>query len=62
MYTDKDGPILIEVNPRAGGGPSREFHLGVRGVDMFINFFLATLNIPINPPRTPPKMAATGYI
>ena len=62
MYTEKDGAILIEVNPRAGGGPSREFHLAVRGVDMMINFFLSHMGIPINPPRTPAKLAATGCV
>lgn len=62
MYTEKDGAILIEVNPRAGGGPSREFHLAVREQDPMINFFLSHMNIPINPPRVPAKIAAIGYV
>jgi hypothetical protein len=62
MYTEKDGAILIEVNPRAGGGPSREFHLAVREQDPMINFFLSHMNIPINPPRVDAKIAAIGCV
>lgn len=61
MYTDKDGAILIEVNARAGGGPSREFHLSVNGIDMMLNAFLAHMGIPINPPRNLHQIAAIGY-
>lgn len=62
MYTDKDGAILIEVNARAGGGPSREFHLSVNGVDMMLNSFLSHMGIPINPPRNLHQIAAIGYV
>ncbi|KNC79247.1 hypothetical protein SARC_08357 [Sphaeroforma arctica JP610] len=49
MWT-KRGPRLIEVNPRMGGGPVPQFHQDVYGCDMYMNFFLALCNIPINPP------------
>eukprot|EP01134_Creolimax_fragrantissima_P002773 CFRG2773T1 len=51
MYT-KDGPMLIEVNPREGGGPIQEFYLDVYGVDLYANFFLSLCGIEINPPRS----------
>ncbi|KNC79057.1 hypothetical protein SARC_08544 [Sphaeroforma arctica JP610] len=49
MWTKK-GPRLIEVNPRMGGGPVPQFHMDAYGVDMYLNFFLALCDIPINPP------------
>lgn len=46
-------PMLIEVNPRMGGGRTHMWHKQVWGVDLFDNFFLASCNVPINPPRAP---------
>eukprot|EP00123_Amoebidium_parasiticum_P011214 comp20581_c0_seq1/m.26497 comp20581_c0_seq1/g.26497 ORF comp20581_c0_seq1/g.26497 comp20581_c0_seq1/m.26497 type:complete len:488 (-) comp20581_c0_seq1:288-1751(-) len=66
-FVDADGetlgqPLLIEVNPRMGGGRTHLFHKEVYGVDIFENFFLSALNIPINPPRASvPKCAIGDY-
>eukprot|EP01135_Chromosphaera_perkinsii_P009972 Nk52_evm7s1992 gene=Nk52_evmTU7s1992 len=50
-YTTTQGPMLIEVNPRMGGGVVREFNQWVFGVDLFENFLLSAAGIPINPPQ-----------
>eukprot|EP00126_Sphaerothecum_destruens_P000160 Sdes_comp10199_c0_seq1m1813 len=56
-----DGPQLIEVNPRMGGGPVCEFNLDVHGVHMFENFVLSALGIPINPPRAAVPLCYTSH-
>jgi len=57
IYTE-EGAQLIEVNPRVGGGSDQAFHKGVMKVNLMENFFMALLNIPINPvvPEKPYKM------
>ncbi|KNC86072.1 hypothetical protein SARC_01764 [Sphaeroforma arctica JP610] len=50
MYTEY-GPALLEVNPRVGGAEIQNFHERVFGVNPNLNFLLALLDIPINPPR-----------
>jgi len=51
-------PLLIEVNTRMGGGRTYQFHKEVWGVDIFLNFFMSCLNIPINPPRPEQPLCA----
>eukprot|EP01134_Creolimax_fragrantissima_P006282 CFRG6282T1 len=51
------GPVLIECNPRVGGGSIFDLHLQVYGVDPSVNFFLSAMGIPINPPRSETPMA-----
>eukprot|EP00126_Sphaerothecum_destruens_P007358 Sdes_comp19815_c0_seq1m11958 len=50
MKYTPDGPRLIEVNPRMGGGCVNEFNTQVYGVNLFENFLLSAAGIPINPP------------
>ncbi|KNC73051.1 hypothetical protein SARC_14389, partial [Sphaeroforma arctica JP610] len=45
------GPMLIECNPRLGGGPTNMFNVKCWGVDLAQNYFLSMMGIPINPPR-----------
>jgi len=40
-------PLLIEVNPRMGGGRTHTFHKEVYGVDLFDYFFLSSCGIAI---------------
>ena len=56
-----DGPQLIEVNPRMGGGPVCEFNNDVFGVHLFENFVLSALGIPINPPRPEKPLMCTSH-
>mmetsp|Transcript_18098 Transcript_18098/g.45971 ORF Transcript_18098/g.45971 Transcript_18098/m.45971 type:complete len:492 (+) Transcript_18098:96-1571(+) len=56
-----EGPRLIEVNARQGGGSMQEFNMGIHDVDIFANFFIGTFGIPINPPVTPSKCAMADY-
>jgi len=60
MYTT-EGPVLIEINARQGGGPNQVFNIEMCGVDIFANFFMAMMNIPINPPRHEPSFAMADY-
>eukprot|EP01135_Chromosphaera_perkinsii_P003445 Nk52_evm14s243 gene=Nk52_evmTU14s243 len=55
-----NGPQLIEVNPRMGGGSVHEFNLDVYGVSLYDNFLLAAAGIPINPPRAEKPLVCTG--
>eukprot|EP01134_Creolimax_fragrantissima_P007765 CFRG7765T1 len=59
MYTEY-GPALLECNPRVGGGEINAFHERVFGVHPNLNFMLALLDIPINPPRL--REAAMGRL
>merc|ERR1711879_72847 len=43
-----EGPLLIEVNPRVGGGAIPGFHKVVYGVDPLFEFALSMLDVPIN--------------
>lgn len=47
-YTS-NGPRLIEVNARIGGGPIYYFHRHVWGVDMVEQYLLTCLGVPIRP-------------
>ena len=49
-YTS-NGPRLIEVNARIGGGPIYEMHKKVWGVDLVEQYLLACLGIPIRPQK-----------
>eukprot|EP01135_Chromosphaera_perkinsii_P003988 Nk52_evm1s266 gene=Nk52_evmTU1s266 len=51
MKYTPEGPRLIEVNPRMGGGEVNNFNTQVWGVNLFENFLLSACGIPINPPR-----------
>jgi biotin carboxylase len=57
-WVTDEGPLLIEVNPRVGGGPIWDIHKRVYGVDLTFEFALAMLDVPINPPR---HTAACAY-
>ncbi|GBG32656.1 Carnosine synthase 1 [Hondaea fermentalgiana] len=56
------GPILIENNPRVGGGATVDTHINVWGVNPMLEFTLAMLDIPINPPRAEEPFCVYGYI
>lgn len=49
-YTS-NGPRLIEVNARIGGGPIYYFHRHVWGVDLVEQYFLTCLGVPIRPQK-----------
>lgn len=51
-YTS-NGPRLIEVNARIGGGPIYYFHREVWGVDLVEQYLLTCLGVPIRPQKTP---------
>lgn len=56
-----DQVMLIEVNPRMGGGGTRMFHKEVYGVDLFENFLQSALGIPINPPAHETPLCGRAY-
>jgi carnosine synthase len=51
-YTS-NGPRLIEVNARIGGGPIYYFHRHVWGVDLAEQYLLTCLGVPIRPQKAP---------
>jgi len=51
-YTS-NGPRLIEVNARIGGGPIYYFHREVWGVDLVEQYLLTCLGVPIRPQKAP---------
>ena len=51
-YTS-NGPRLIEVNARIGGGPIYYFHRHVWGVDLVEQYLLTYLGVPIRPQKAP---------
>jgi biotin carboxylase len=51
-YTS-EGPRLIEVNARIGGGPIYYFHRHVWGVDLVEGYLLTRLGVPIRPRKAP---------
>eukprot|EP01135_Chromosphaera_perkinsii_P007962 Nk52_evm34s1073 gene=Nk52_evmTU34s1073 len=58
-----EGPMLIEINARLGGGPAREFCNLVWGVDLFNNWVMTSAGIPINPPTAEkPKVFSAHYL
>eukprot|EP00123_Amoebidium_parasiticum_P009713 comp19661_c0_seq1/m.23282 comp19661_c0_seq1/g.23282 ORF comp19661_c0_seq1/g.23282 comp19661_c0_seq1/m.23282 type:complete len:483 (-) comp19661_c0_seq1:147-1595(-) len=50
--------LLIEVNPRMGGGRTHKFHKDVFDVNMFDNFLMTACGIPICPPVAPEPLCA----
>eukprot|EP01135_Chromosphaera_perkinsii_P003340 Nk52_evm40s240 gene=Nk52_evmTU40s240 len=46
-----EGPQLIEVNPRMGGGPVMSLNNDCFNVDLFKAAIMSSCGIPINPPR-----------
>ncbi|HEY5729998.1 MAG TPA: ATP-grasp domain-containing protein, partial [Anaerolineales bacterium] len=51
-YTS-NGPRLVEVNARIGGGPIYYFHRHVWGVDLVEQYLLNCLGVPIRPQKAP---------
>ena len=51
-YTS-NGPRLIEVNARIGGGPIYYFHRHVWGIDLVEQYLLTYLGVPIRPQKAP---------
>jgi len=49
-YTTNNGPQLIEVNARMGGGPVRDMNLAVWGVDFVEEQLMACVGLPATPP------------
>uniref|UniRef100_A0A7S2WXH8 ATP-grasp domain-containing protein n=1 Tax=Chloropicon primus TaxID=1764295 RepID=A0A7S2WXH8_9CHLO len=49
-YTTTNGPQLIEVNSRMGGGPVRSMNLDVWGVDLVEEHLMTTVGLPSLPP------------
>jgi biotin carboxylase len=56
------GPVLIECNPRVGGGSIHKTHEKVWGVSPMTNFLMASLGIPINPPRAAAPQCSYGFM
>ena len=55
--------MLIECNPRVGGGLINDIHQAVWEVDMTTNFLLTMMDIPVNPPRLEhPKKCRVFYL
>jgi len=51
MKYTTNGPRLIEVNARIGGGPIYYFHSHVWGVDLVEQYLLTCLGVPIRPQK-----------
>ncbi|MFM8428029.1 MAG: ATP-grasp domain-containing protein [Chloroflexota bacterium] len=51
MKYTSNGPRLIEVNARIGGGPVYYFHRQVWGVDLVEQYLLTCLDVPIRPQK-----------
>lgn len=51
MKYTSNGPRLIEVNARIGGGPIYYFHRHVWGVDLVEQYLLTCLGVPIRPQK-----------
>ena len=49
-YTTQNGPQLIEVNGRMGGGPVRGMNLAVWGVDLIEAQLMPAVGLPALPP------------
>uniref|UniRef100_A0A7S2X3X4 ATP-grasp domain-containing protein n=2 Tax=Prorocentrum micans TaxID=2945 RepID=A0A7S2X3X4_PROMC len=60
-YT-KTGPILIECNPRVGGGSIDMTHQQIWGVSPTLNMILAFMDIPVNPPREIKPKCSYGFM
>jgi carnosine synthase len=57
-----EGPLLIEVNSRVGGGATQDTHIACWGVDPMMEFALSMMDIPINPPRAEQPYVTYGYL
>jgi len=60
-YT-KSGPVLIECNPRVGGGSVDKTHRRIWGVSPSTNMCLAMMGVPINPPRESKPKCTFGFM
>jgi carnosine synthase len=62
-YTSQ-GPRLIEVNARIGGGPIYKTHRAVWGVDLVEQYLLTRLGVPIRPLKAPQPLTCrlTAFI
>ena len=49
-YTTTNGPQLIEINGRMGGGPVRDMNLDVWGVDLVEEQLMTSVGLPALPP------------
>ncbi|KNC82730.1 hypothetical protein SARC_04972 [Sphaeroforma arctica JP610] len=49
MYTESHGPVLLECNPRVGGGPIRYFNNQLYGVELLAEFLMTNMNVPVKP-------------
>ncbi len=61
-WMTSEGPVLIEVNARVGGGATIDTHKAVWGVDPMMEFALSMLDIPIQPKPSPTPLATYGYL
>lgn len=57
MKYTSNGPRLIEVNARIGGGPVYYFHRHVWGVDLVEEYLLTCLGVPIRPQKAEKPLA-----
>ena len=60
-WNTKSGPILIECNPRVGGGSINAIHQNVYGQQPSVNMALAMMGVPINPPRSETPLSCYGF-
>ena len=60
-YT-KSGPVLIECNPRVGGGSIDKSHKRIWDVSPCTNMCLAMMDIPVNPPRLEKPKCSFGFM
>jgi len=61
-WMTENGPLLIEVNARVGGGATIDTHKAVWGIDPMMEFALTMLDVPINPAASPSPLATYGYL
>jgi biotin carboxylase len=57
-----NGPRLIEVNPRLGGGPIHHMNRLVWGVDLIEQYLLTALRVPIHPIKRDPQTYLSSQI
>ena len=59
-YTTQNGPQLIEVNGRMGGGPVRGMNLAVWGVDLIEAQLMTAVGLPALPPIPSKPLTCQG--
>lgn len=59
-YTTTNGPQLIEVNARMGGGPVRDMNLDVWGVDLVEEHLMTAVGLPALPQLPPKPLTCIG--